>query len=84
MQLTITKNWTGGTGSILHTSHNVKIKQGDNYIGYGMSGENIFTLRSDAVIYERRVVAVSPYLDWKLSGNNTLNRLPVIDLDSFL
>lgn len=80
MEFVLIPNWTG-PGKILHTKQPVRLKLGDNYIGIGLSGENIFTYSdSDVDRLERKVVAISSDLIWGKTGNQTLSKLPVIDL----
>lgn len=80
MEFVLSENWSGGPGKILHTKHAVYLAEGDNYIGYGISGENIFTCYGkDVGRYERKVVARTENLKWMYSGNNTLKNLPIIN-----
>ena len=76
----LTENWTG-KGKILCTKYPVRLNEGDNYIGIGMAGKNVFTCHGkDVGRYEIKVVAKTSDLEWGLSGNNTLSKLQVINL----
>lgn len=83
--LRVIDNWSGLGGKLIITNEKVLLKNGDNYISTGMSGnQNIFTF---GLLYpeptprtEFKVVAVTSDLKWGYSGNNTLHKLPIIDL----
>lgn len=79
MELIVIENWTGGKGSVLVTKQHVSLKEGDNYISEGLSGQNIFTCYGkDVGRMAQKIIAKTPDLDWQKSGNNTLMRLQSI------
>lgn len=71
------ENWTG-KGHLLVTKTPVAIQVGENYIGRGFAGDNVFTAQSKSII-ACKVIAVSKDLEWGITGNNTLNALPKIE-----
>ena len=69
-----------GAGKILVSCEPVAIQKGDNYIGYGFAGPNVFTWSSDKAHCARKVIGRSKGLVWGRTGNNTLNALPIVDI----
>jgi len=85
MEYKTVENWTSGSGNILVTKQEVKLEAGDQYIGEGLSGRNIFSWsKNQKKEYPQKkaikVIARSFNLVWCFSGNNNISDLPVVDI----
>lgn len=74
------ENWTG-PGFLLVTQDAGPIKKGENYIAKGFSGENVFTATKD-LVGKKKVVGRTADLEWGKTGNNTINDLPILKIES--
>ncbi len=79
------QNWSGGKGNLLVSKKTVILKIGDQYIGDGMAGTNIFTWTETHVKeYPNytgiKVIGRCSKCEWLLSGNNKVSELPIVDI----
>lgn len=78
-------NWSGGDGYIIVTKQPKLLEVGDQYIGNGFAGENIFTwtkINKDFDSNRKAIVVVGKSKDfsWRMSGNNQVFKLPIMEV----
>ena len=85
MEYQIRENWSSGSGNILVSKTPTKLNVGDQYIGDGLSGRNIFTWdesqkKQNPTRKGIKIIARSKDFKWSFSGSGRTYKLPVVDI----